>query len=59
MCEYCKYRFSWDCEEGYVSYPGCESFTLDWGSLSGGERDLIEAILKGILKGVGESRYDF
>ena len=55
ICEYCKYRFSWDCEEGYISYPDCESFTLNWESLSDDKRDLIEAI----LKGMGDNCYEY
>ena len=54
MCEYCKYRLSWECEERYASYPSCESFSLDWCLLSDKQRSLIEAILK-----MGDSCYDF
>ena len=54
MCEYCNRR-SWECEEGYVSYPNCESFSLDWYSLSDNQRRLIEVI----LKGTEENYYDF
>lgn len=53
MCEYCNRR-SWECEEGYVSYPSCESFSLDWCLLSDKQRSLIEAILK-----IEENNYDF
>lgn len=35
VCEHCKSRHSWDCDDGcpYPAY-GCNSFELDWNSLS-------------------------
>lgn len=34
VCEHCKSRYSWDCDDGHV-YPehGCSSFILDWDTL--------------------------
>lgn len=34
-CEHCKYRHSWDCDDG-SPYPknGCSSFQLDTNTLS-------------------------
>ena len=35
LCEYCKSRYSWDCDDG-LAYPdhGCENFTLDYCTLT-------------------------
>ena len=35
LCEYCKSRYSWDCDDG-LAYPecGCENFSLDYCTLS-------------------------
>lgn len=35
VCEHCKSRYTWDCDDG-APYPehGCNSFELDWDSLS-------------------------
>lgn len=35
VCEHCKNRYTWDCDDGgpYLEH-GCSVFELDWDSLS-------------------------
>lgn len=46
LCEYCKSRYSWDCDDG-LSYPehGCENFTLDYLTLTDEQKEKIIDIL--------------
>ena len=46
VCDYCKSRHSWDCDDG-MAYPrgGCESFSLDFDALSRGQKIAIRQIL--------------
>ena len=42
LCEYCKSRYSWDCDDG-LAYPeyGCENFSLDYCTLSDEQKEKI------------------
>ena len=42
-CDHCKYRHSWDCDDG-LPYPknGCENFKLDESTLTKNEKKLFE-----------------
>ena len=44
-CEHCKYRHSWDCDDG-LPYPkgGCESFTLDENTLTKEQLDMLTVL---------------
>ena len=46
VCDYCKSRYSWDCDDGRA-YPrgGCDSFSLDYDALSRGQKKAIQRIL--------------
>ncbi len=46
LCEYCKSRYSWDCDDG-LAYPecGCENFTLDYCTLTDEQKEKIIDIL--------------
>lgn len=48
-CDFCKYRYSWDCDDG-LPYPknGCGNFSLDENTLTEEEKRMF--ILSGILK---------
>ena len=34
ICKYCRYRNSWDCEDGWNRRENCSEFVLDWDTLS-------------------------
>lgn len=42
LCEYCKSRYSWDCDDG-LAYPehGCKDFTLDYRTLTDEQKEKI------------------
>lgn len=42
VCEHCKSRYSWDCDDGYA-YPkhGCSEFVLDWDTLNQKQKKAI------------------
>ena len=42
LCEHCKSRYSWDCDDG-LAYPkhGCEDFELDWNTLSNKQKKAV------------------
>lgn len=46
VCDHCKSRFSWDCDDG-MAYPrgGCGSFSLDWATLTEKQQEAIRRIL--------------
>ena len=46
LCEYCKTRYSLDCDDG-LAYPehGCENFTLDYCTLTDEQKEKIIDIL--------------
>lgn len=52
-CDFCKFRFSWDCDDG-LPYPenGCSDFELDMNTLSEEERRafVLSEILQNIRK---------
>lgn len=44
-CNYCAYRYSYDCDDGCNHHKNCESFKLDWDSLSDKDKKTIQKIL--------------
>lgn len=42
-CENCKYRYTWDCDDGDVRWK-CENFELDEDTLSKEERMLLRVM---------------
>lgn len=46
VCEHCKSRYSWDCDDGRA-YPkgGCDSFSLDFDTLTPKQQKAIKRIL--------------
>ena len=44
-CEYCTYRNSWDCGDGYNKRKNCPEFKLDWDSLPNDLKDVIREII--------------
>ena len=46
VCEHCKYRNSWDCQDDYYRRKnGCESFKLDFDTLTKKQQKAIRRIL--------------
>lgn len=45
-CYYCKYRNSWDCEDGWGRREGCEYFVVDGERLSRKQNRTIQKILE-------------
>lgn len=47
VCEHCKYRHSWDCDDGRP-YPkgGCDDFELDPGTLTNKQKKAIKRVLR-------------
>ena len=47
VCEHCKSRHSWDCDDGYA-YPkgGCDYFELDYSTLSNNQKKTIRRVLQ-------------
>ena len=43
-CEYCVYRNSWDCGDGWNRRRNCDSFKLNWDLLSEKEKKTIDPI---------------
>lgn len=44
-CDYCAYRYSYDCDDGWNRHKNCESFKLDWDSLFEKDKKTIQKIL--------------
>jgi len=46
VCEHCRYRYSWDCDDG-LPYPkrGCDDFELDFATLTSKQQKAIRRIL--------------
>lgn len=44
-CEYCAYRNSWDCGDGYNRRSNCSEFKLDWDTLPDSFKKTIQRIL--------------
>lgn len=45
VCNYCAYRNSYDCEDEYDRSENCESFKLDFETLSKKQKKKIKKIL--------------
>lgn len=47
VCEHCKYRYSWDCDDGRP-YPkgGCDDFELDSNTLTNKQKKAIKRVLR-------------
>ena len=44
-CDHCRYRNSWDCEDGYNRKRDCKEFELDFDTLSNKQKKVIQRIL--------------
>lgn len=44
-CDYCAYRYSYDCDDDWNHHKNCKSFKLDWDSLSDKDKKTIQKIL--------------
>lgn len=46
VCEHCKYRYSWDCDDG-LAYPkgGCSDFVLDYSTTTDEQRKRIKELM--------------
>lgn len=49
-CEYCVYRNSWDCGDGYNRRSNCSSFKLDWDTLTDFEKKIVQTVLENKTK---------
>ena len=47
VCDHCRYRHSWDCDDGYT-YPkgGCGDFELDYSTLTNKQKKAIRKVLQ-------------
>lgn len=45
VCDYCAYRNSWDCDDGYNRRKNCSEFKLDWDSLPNDLKGSIREII--------------
>lgn len=46
ICEYCTYRVSWDCADGYNRRDNCGDFSLDWERLSAKQKEYVKTFLE-------------
>ena len=44
-CNHCRYRNSWDCDDGWNRRRGCSEFELDYSTLSDKQKKTIQKIL--------------
>lgn len=44
-CNHCKYRNSWDCDDGWNRRRNCSEFELDYSTLSDKQKKTIQKIL--------------
>lgn len=45
ICDYCSYRNSYDCADGWNKRNNCNDFKLDWNMLSEKDKSTIQKIL--------------
>lgn len=45
ICNFCKSKHTWDCEEGYIGPCNCNSFCLDWETLSNKHKEMFIKII--------------
>ena len=45
VCQYCRYRNSWDCDENYHPKEGCDSWALDEYTLTDKQKKHIKNAL--------------
>jgi hypothetical protein len=48
LCEYCRYKNSWDCADGYNRRRNCSSFELAWCYLSEEQQEIVKRILSAL-----------
>lgn len=60
ICDHCKFRYSWDCDDG-LAYPrgGCKSFELDWETLTPNQQKAIIKRLSNNSYGRPRERFDW
>lgn len=44
-CNHCRYRNSWDCDDGWNRRRSCSEFELDYSTLSDKQKKTIQKIL--------------
>ena len=44
-CNHCKYRHSWDCDDGWNTPKSCNEFELDYSTLSNKQKKAIQKFL--------------
>lgn len=51
-CEYCCYRNSWDCGDGWNRHQNCDSFKLDFDSLTDEQKERAHNAIRNILNDI-------
>lgn len=46
ICEKCRYKNSWDCEDFYYRRADCKEFVLEWAYLSDEEKIAVKSALE-------------
>ena len=49
MCEYCCYRNSWDCGDGWNRRNNCDGFKLDFDVLTDEQKELVRNAIRNTL----------
>ena len=44
-CDLCRYRHSWECDDGWNRRKNCSEFELDFSTLSNKQKKTIQRIL--------------
>lgn len=44
-CDHCRYRHSWECDDGWNRRKNCSEFELDYSTLSNKQKKTIQRIL--------------
>lgn len=54
ICEKCRYKNSWDCEDLYYRRVDCKDFVLEWAYLTDEEQNAVRNALEHIIEEQGE-----
>ena len=46
ICEYCRYKNSWDCGDGWNRRENCDSFTPEWDWIPDDIKQIVIALLR-------------
>lgn len=60
VCDHCKYRHSWDCDDR-LAYPkgGCKEFALDWDTLTHKQQVAVQRVLSNNSYDRPRERFDW